>query len=306
MIRVTASTILKRSASRFSKGSAKCNFPSVASFHASGVRKEEEKPAAEVVAAPEKQPTMMPSWWDPAYTIPTVFTLAIPAIQYQWITINEETQLAGVIMGFVAVVWSQAGDMIKGALNESGNKILKESNDLEDEVIGKLETMHAELSLTDNMLKDMEDCHALTDETYEKLNTTGAIKPLYDYKAQMERMITTIEAEEGRVTEKAKMALMEEATAAVTEQFMTSKKLKALALDLAISKIKGTAKAGEDPVKSCYIDFFKAKAAEASKVDTTAEKAAQREALIAKLNAVSHNESFHFDFGADGKPKMVV
>lgn len=306
MIRVAASTIIKRSSSRFSKESVKCHFPSVASFHASGVRKEEEKPAVVAAAEPEKPPTMMPGWWDPAYTIPVVFTLAIPGLQYQWITINEETQLAGVIIGFVAVVWSQAGDMIKSSLEAAGNKILKETNDLEDEVITKLESMHEELSLTDNMIQDMEDCHALTDETYEKLNASGKIKPLYDYKAQMERIINTIEAEEGRVTEKAKMALMEEATAAVTKQFATSKTLKASALDLAIAKIKGTAKAGEDPVQSCYIQFFKAKAAEASKVDSTAEAAEQRAALISKLNAVSHNENFHFDFGADGKPKMVV
>lgn len=305
MIRVAASTIIKRSSSRFSKGPVKCHFPSVASFHASGVRKEEEKTAV-VAAEPEKEPTMMPGWWDPAYTIPVAFTFAIPALQYQWITINEETQLAGVIMGFVAVVWSQVGDMIKSSLEDAGNKILKETNELEDEVIVKLESMHKELSLTDNIIEDMEGCHALTDETYENLNAAGKIKPLYDYKAQMERILSTIEAEEGRVTEKAKMALMEEATAAVTEQFMTSKKLKASALDLAISKIKGTAKPGEDPVQGLYIEFFKAKAAGASKVDSSAETAAQREALIAKLNAVSHNENFYFDFGKDGKPKMVV
>lgn len=304
MIRVAASSILKRSSARFSKGPIKCNIPSVASFHASGVRKEEEKAA---VAEPEKkEPTMMPGWWDPAYTIPATFSLAIPAIHYQWITINEETQLAGVIMGFVAVVWSQAGDMIKSSLEESGKKILKETNELEDEVIGKLESMHEELSLTDNMIQDMEDCHALTDATYEKLNATGKIKPLYDFKAQMERVLSTIEAEEGRVTEKAKVELMAEATANVTEQFATSKKLKAAALDLAIAKIKGTAKGGEDPVQARYIEFFKAKAAEASKVDSTAEAAEQREALVAKLNAISRNENFFFEFGPDGKPKMVV
>lgn len=300
MLRTTASKVAQRSTLRFSRGAAGLAVPR-ADFHASSVRQEEEK------TVEKAEPRMTPSWWDPTYTVPLAFSLAIPALHYDWITINEETQLAGVIMGFSAVMYSQAGDMIKQALTERGDQILKEQNEVEDAVIDTLETMADELKVSDTIVQDMNDINDLTDATYVKLNAAGEVKPLYDFKAQVERVLNAIQAEEANVTEKAKVALMAEATAVVTEQFTTSKELKKAAMDAAVAKIKGTAKAGAaDPVQAAYVKFFQDKAAAASKVDDSAEAEAQRKELVAKLNAVARNEGFFFEFDEAGKPKMVV
>ena len=53
-----------------------------------------------------------------------------------------------------------------------------------------------------------------------------------------------IAQEEQSVSDKAKSSLMDEATAAVTAKFASSKELKKAALDAAINKIKGTVQAG--------------------------------------------------------------
>merc|ERR1712130_996115 len=112
----------------------------------------------------------------------------------------------------------------------------------------------------------------------------------------MERVLHLVEQEEAAVTEKTKVALMEEATASVSEEFSASKNMKKAALDLAINKIKGTAKGGTDPVQAAFVKFFKEKAAEAAKGDDGSEERAQREALVTKLNSLASNEGFFFHF----------
>jgi hypothetical protein len=304
MLRATTSTLTKSALRHSSRGVVPLGgaAPRCVEFHASSLKREEEK-KDEVV---EKPPTMLPGWWDPSYTIPVVFSLAIPAIHYDWVTINEETQLAGVIMGFCAICYSQAGDMIRNALVEKGDEVLKEQNEVEDAVIDSLQMMHSDLKMSQSIVQDMEDINKLTDETYAKLNAAGVIKPKYDFKSQVEKLLHAIEVEEASVTEKAKIALMQEATAAVEEQFATSKDLQKAALEGAIAKIRGTATAGDDPVRDAYVKFFQQKAAEAGSIDEVAEAKAKREALVAKLNATARNEGFYFDFDSSGKPKMVV
>ena len=108
-------------------------------------------------------------------------------------------------------------------------------------------------------------------------------------------------SEESSVAEKKKIALMEEATAAVTAEFASSK----AALESAIASIKGgDSKTGADPVQAAYVKFFKAKAVEAKKTDA-AESKAERDALIAKINSIAKNESLSFNIGADGVPKLA-
>lgn len=307
MLRATSSTVTRSALRYSSRGVAPLGStvaPRCVEFHATPLKREEEKKDVEVA----KEPTMLPGWWDPSYTIPVVFSLAIPAIHYDWVTINEETQLAGVIMGFCAICYSQAGDMIRNALVEKGNQVLKEHNELEDAVIQSLETMHSDLKMSESIITDMKDINALTDETFDKLNAAGAIKPKYDFKSQIEKLLNSIEQEELSVTEKAKIALMEEATAAVEAQFASSKEFQKAALEGAIAKINGTAKAGDDPVQAAYVKFFQTKAADAGKIDEAAEAKSQREAMIAKLNATARNEGFFFEFDGAGQPdrKSVV
>merc|ERR1719276_52295 len=110
-----------------------------------------------------------------------------------------------------------------------------------------------------------------------------------------------VAVEEATVTEKTKNALMEEATATVTEKFSTSKGLKKAALDAAIAQIKGTAKEGSvDPVRAEFCGFLKAKADAASKITDDSEEKAQRAALIAKMSAIAKTEGMFFDFDASG------
>jgi len=215
--------------------------------------------------------------------------------------------LTGVFLLFCVIVYTQAGEMVNKALVSKADAMLAEQNELEDAVINCLEDLHTDIDkLSGSLVQDFEAISKATEQTYAKLNAAGAIKPQYDFKSQMERVLHLIEQEEINVKEKAKTALMEEATASVSEQFKSSKEMQKAAMDLAIAKITGSAKAGTDPVKSAFIKFFKEKAASASKADDSAELKEQRAALVSKLNAVAKNEGFFFEFDASGAPKMVA
>ena len=163
-----------------------------------------------------------------------------------------------------------------------------------------------DIKLQSRVVQDAEDVKALKIATYEKLNAAGKVKPQYELKAQIERMLHMMEAEELSIRERSKVDLMEEATAAVTAEFASSAELKKSSLSNAINALKGAKTAGGDPVKDAYLKFFKEKAAAASKIDAKAETQEARQAIVAKLNAVAKNEGFFFEFGPDGKPKMVV
>ena len=195
--------------------------------------------------------------------------------------------------------------MIHKSLVDKADAMLAEQNELEDAVIECLEDLHSDIdNLSGSLVQDFEAISQVTEETYAKLNAAGAIKPQHDFKAQVEKVLHLIQQEETNVKEKAKSALMEEATASVSAEFLSSKEMKKAAMDLALAKLSGT-KATTDPVKDAFVKFFKEKAA-ASKGDDKAELVAQREAMVAKLNATAKNEGFFFEFDASGKPKMVV
>jgi membrane protease subunit (stomatin/prohibitin family) len=169
------------------------------------------------------------------------------------------------------------------------------------------------------VVQDAEDVKALKLATYGKLGAAGKVKPLYDFRSQMERMLSLVEAEEASLKEKAKHALMDEATAAVTARFASSADLKKSSLAGAIAALKGTAAGGKggaaapaagggpDVVQAAYIQFFKDKQKASQKVDEAAEAAAARRAIVTKLNAVATNEGFLFDFDpATGAPRMAA
>merc|ERR1712242_4052 len=148
--------------------------------------------------------------------------------------------------------------------------------------------------------------NALREEAYGKLNDAGKIKPLHDFKGQMERVLNMILQKETSIAEKTKMALMEEATAEVTKKFSSSKALKKAALTAAIAQIKGdTATKRADPVSKEFVEFFKAKSAAIAKAADGSEEKMHREAIVAKINAVAKNEGFFFELGADGVPKVT-
>jgi len=266
-------------------------------FHASVKREEEAKP----VVAEEKGVLS----WDPLYSIPLGIAVAVPAIHYEWYLVNEETQLAACFIMFNAFIYTQFGDMLKEVLEADGKEIIAKANAAEDEVLGLLKSKRQDIVMQERIVQDAQDIQALKEETYEKLNAAGKIKPQHEFKAQMERMLTMIATEEANVKEKQKISMMQEATVAVTEELLNNKELQLQSLNNAIAKLKGQ-KAGEDPVKASYLKYFKWKASEAAKVDEKTEIKESRAAMLAKVNALADNEGFFFKFDADGKPKMTV
>merc|ERR1712127_435691 len=191
-------------------------------------------------------------------------------IKLEWYVINEETQLLAVFIAFCVTVYTQGGDAIHKALDQKAVDLLKEHNAAEDNVVAALEQKLEFLQAGKNMVNDFEAMNEIRAETYDKLNAAGAVKPQHDFKAQVERMLNMIAAEEASVTE----------------------------------KIKG-GKAAADPVQAEFVKFFKAKAAEAKASKDDSEEVAQKEAMIAKMNSVAKNEGFFFEFDKAGKPALL-
>lgn len=265
-------------------------------FHATAKREDE---AAPVAVKPEEES----SGWDPIYAVPIGIAFAVPAINYEWYIVNEETQLAACFIAFTALVYKQFGGVIHDTLAEDGKRIIEEHNKVEDEILGILKSKRDDIVGQANVVQDAQDIHALKVATYEKLNAAGKIKPQHDFKAQIEKLLAMIKFEEANVVEKQKVELMKEATESVTNKLLNTKNLQKACLDNAIAQLKGGA-AGNDPVKQTFIDFFKYKQEKAKEVDEKAELAEARAALITKLNATASNEGFFFEFDASGKPKM--
>lgn len=184
--------------------------------------------------------------------------------------------------------------------------MLELQNKAEDQVIAKLQENLDYMSLTENIVQDYQDVFDLTEECYAKLNAAGKVKPHHDLKAQVEKILTYAANEEQSAYDKAKTAMMVEATAAVTTQFTEDKKMKKAALDNALAKLTGTAKAGSDPVKEAFVKFFQARTAAAKKADDGSEEKAARASMVNKFNAIAEAEDMYFRFDADGQPKMAV
>lgn len=273
------------------------------SFHASAKR-EEEAASADAVAPAESKGGLFGTGLSEWFALPVGVAAAVPFLKLEWYVVNEETQLLAVFLAFCVTFYTQAGDAVHKALDQKAVDLLKEHNDAEDKVIEALEQKLVFLKANQNTVADFNAINEIRAEAYEKLNAAGAVKPKHDFKAQVERCLGMIAAEESSYTEKMKSALMSEATATVTDQFATDKALKKAALDSAIAKIKG-GKAGSDPVQAAFVQFFKDKAAKAKASKDDSEEKAQREAMIAKMNAVAKSEGFFFQFDAQGKPSMV-
>jgi hypothetical protein len=239
------------------------------------------------------------------YAVPIGIAFAVPAVHYEWYLFNEETQLAACMIMFTMLVYKNFGATIGEMLEEDGKRIIEEANKVEDTILTTLKDKRDDVLMMSNVVQDAQDIQTLKEETYVKYNAAGKIKPLHEYKSQMERVLHMIAAEEAAVVEKTKTALMEEATIAVTNELLTNKDLQKISLDNAIAQLKGT-KPGVDPVKQTFLQFFQWKAIEAKKLDANAETIAAREALVKKVNAIAANEKFFFQLDTDGKPKMVV
>jgi len=307
MLRSATATVAKRAVLNSSRRAPKLMAPHALDFHTT-TKREEEK-VEPVTIATETEPeapvskgglfgTGLSEW----FALPIGITAAIPLINMDIYILNEETQLAAVFIAFCVALHSQGGDAIYKSLDEKAQALLKEHNEAEDKVIAALEQKKEFLEANQNLVEDFEAINELRASAYENLNAAGVIKPQHDFKAQVERMLNVIAAEEANVREKTKVALVEEATAAVTEQFSSSKELKKAALTAAIAQIKGGDAAGTDPVRDAFAKFFQAKTKALSEADDNSEEIAQREALVVKMNAIAKSEGFYFELDASGKP----
>lgn len=238
------------------------------------------------------------------YALPVGMVVAVPAIKFEWLIINEEFQLAAVFVAFCVTLYTKGGDAIAKAFEEKSDAILKEQNDAEDKVIQALQEQLTFLRASGNMVEDFEAINAIREETYQKLNEAGKVKPLYDFKAQVEKLLNMIAQEEASVGEKTKIALLKEATESIYGEFASSKQLKKAALDSAIASLKGDK--AIDPVQGAFINFFKAKAKSVTKEEAAKESESQRAALIAKMNSIAKNEGFMFSLDSNGVPKMLA
>ena len=280
--------------------------PGSMSFHASAKREKEEAPPATTTTLPTVGKgglfgTGLSEW----FALPIGVVAAVPLLTFDVYVINEETQLLAVFLAFCITFYTQGGDAVYAALDERAKNLLKEHNDAENLVIEALEQKLTFLKANQNTVNDFSAINELRATAYAKLNAAGAVKPKHDFKAQVEKMLTMIAAEEASYTEKTKMSLMSEATTSVTTKFTTDAALKKKALDAAIAKLKGGDKA-EDPVQAAFVQFFKDKASAAAASKDDSEEKAQRAAMIAKMNSVAKNEGFFFAFDASGTPKMMA
>lgn len=273
--------------------------PSSASFHFSARREEEAK---EPVA---KDEGFMGTGISHLYAIPLGVCAAVPILEFQWFRPNEEMLLASTFVAFCVVAYTKGGAAIANGFKEEADAMLKIQNEAEEQVIAKMQENLEYMKLTENIVTDYQEVFDITKQSYEKLNAAGKIKPKHHLKAQVEKVLGMIATEEQNAYEKAKVAMMAEATEAVTAKFLSDATLQKAALDSALAKIAGK-KASEDPVQKAFMTFFQAKAAAAKKADAAAELKDSRATIIAKMNAVAENEGFYFRFDATGQPKLLA
>lgn len=240
------------------------------------------------------------------YAIPVGVVAAVPILEFNWYNINEETLLASTFLGFCVVAYTQGGELIANAFKEESKAVLRAQNEAEDEIIAKMEETVEYMELTENIVSDYEDVLDLTEKSYAKLNAAGKIKPQHDLKAQMEKMLHMIVTEEQNAYEKAKIAMMSDATTAVTSDFLTSEALKKAALDNAIAKLTGKGSGSTDPVQGAFVKYFANKAKVAKAADDGSEEKEARANMLAKMNAIADNDGMFFRFDPSGKPKLVA
>lgn len=239
------------------------------------------------------------------YALPLGVCAAVPILEFQWFRPNEEMLLASTFVAFCVVAYTQGGAAIANGFKEEADAMLKIQNEAEEEVIAKMEENLEYMKLTENIVDDYQAVFDLTKQSYEKLNAAGKIKPAHELKAQVEKVLSMIATEEQANYEKAKMAMMTEATEAVTAKFLSEDGLKQAALESALAKIAGKS-AAEDPVQKAFVAFFKEKGAAAKSADGAAELKEARAAMVAKMNAVAENEGFYFRLDESGKPKLLA
>jgi hypothetical protein len=211
-------------------------------------------------------------------------------------------------------LYKKFGNSISESLEENGKNVLAAQNVVEDEILVILNNKLEDMLLQEHVVQDAEAIFRLKEATYAKLTAAGHIRPQYEFKQQIEKVLAVLAAEEIAMKERRKQELMAMATASVTSAFATSDELKKNSLAVAIAQLKASGSGGgakkkpvtSDPVKQAYVQFFKKMVKDSASVDAAAETVAARASIVTKLNAVAMNEGFFFKFDESGKPVMTV
>jgi hypothetical protein len=301
MLRAATSTLGKRA---FARSGAHAPKFANASFHYSARREEEAK--EETSSEVADKGGFMGTGLSHAYALPAGIVFGVPILQFEWFSPNEETLLASTFVAFCVVAYTQGGDAFAKYFQDEADSMLDLQRQAEDEVIAKLEESLEYMKLTENIVQDYQDVLEVTQTSYDNLNSAGKIKPQHDLKAQVEKMLTLIASEEQSAYDKAKTAMMTEATEAVTAKFADDKALKKAALGSALANLTGKAKAGDDPVQAAFVKFFQEKTAAAKKADDGSEQKEARDNMVAKMNAIAEAEGMYLRFDENGQPKMVA
>lgn len=271
-------------------------------FHYSARKEKEEEAKLEVPAKSSSGSNN-----NALFAIPLGIVAAVPILKFQWFEPDAETLLASTFVAFCVVSYTQGGEMISNMFKEEADEMLKAQNEAEDAVIEQLEETVEHMALTENIVEDYQAVMDLTEASYAKLNESGKIKPKHLLKAQIEKCMSILVNEERNSYEKAKSAMMEDATATVTENFSTSKDLKKAALKAAIGQLKSGKSSSDDPVRAEFLNYFASKKKAAAAADDGSEEKAARENVLTKMNTTAENEGFYFRFDLKtGQPKLVV
>lgn len=171
---------------------------------------------------------------------------------------NEETQLLGIFCLFVGTVYAKGGDAIGAFLDQQGDTILKEQNDIERQMIVVLKEaklIQAEgLQNYDQIIavyedfvqlcKDMNECHPriLRAEVHK----------------QVEDLMNIYVSQENKLSMETERLVVDGAAAAVREAFIADPKLQAAALEHAFATLagKGDGSAKQDVVADLFGEFF--------------------------------------------------
>lgn len=120
---------------------------------------------------------------------------AVPLTKLERYVVNEETQLPAVFLAFCAST-PRGGHAVYKALDAKAVGLLKDHNEAEDKVVHALQERLQYLRQGNNMVHDCQAIDALRTATYAKMNSAGAVMPQHAFKAQVERVLSTIAAEE--------------------------------------------------------------------------------------------------------------
>lgn len=209
--------------------------------------------------------------------------------------INEETQLLCVFSAFVAVVYAKGAQPMADLLDETRHGMLKEHEESEGVLIGKLEEYRDALEVNADLGGDVERMFDSFRGLEDDMAAAYSRQHKIDTRDSFVRFLDLRLAEQNEFVAGKHEGLVEQTTADVRATFSSSKELRDASLSSAMATISGGGAAGgEDPVTQLYADAL-GKNVNALKADLSKEvtldaaaKAAWTEKWQERVRRVGH------------------